>query len=39
MVRMYQEAKSASSASTYKNVNKFWLELTSNPELKVSTGT
>jgi hypothetical protein len=36
---MYQEAKPASSASTCKNINKFWLELAANPELKVSTGT
>ncbi|PNF27288.1 hypothetical protein B7P43_G04695 [Cryptotermes secundus] len=34
MVRMYQEAKPAQSASMYRNVCKFWLELAANPELK-----
>jgi hypothetical protein len=34
---MYQEARPASSASTYKSISKFWLELAANPELKVST--
>ncbi|KDR17279.1 uncharacterized protein LOC110831893 isoform X2 [Zootermopsis nevadensis] len=33
IVRMYQEAK-PTSVSTYKNINKFWLELAANPDLK-----
>jgi hypothetical protein len=37
MVRMYQEAKPAQSASMYGNICKFWLKLAANPELKVST--
>jgi hypothetical protein len=37
MVGMYQEAKPAQSASMYRNICKFWLDLAANPELKVST--
>jgi hypothetical protein len=37
MVRMYKEAKPAQPASMYRSICKFWLELTANPELKVST--
>lgn len=33
-VRMYQEAKPAQSASMYRSICKFWLELAANPDLK-----